>query len=162
MNDQAKIIQDELFDVSQNILRGGSEVAPMAFLLVPKGEELVVHALPIYNFVDTKDEAAALIRREAAVRGARYVIHTSEGYIAGSDSGRDQAAAASILMSGGTLRDLPDHREVLVSNLDGPGVNRLLMCVIQEDGTLGETREVETDPAEAAGTRFGNLSGQAT
>jgi hypothetical protein len=153
-------IQDDLFGISRSIREGGDEVVPMAFLLVPDGDKFAVHALPIYAHANTKDEAAALIQSQAVLRGARYVIHTNEAWVSGATDAAGQALAVSFLMAGGTLEDLPGRREVLMSNLMGPGVRRMLTCYINEDGTLGET--FDADQAEDPfPTRFGNLAPEA-
>lgn len=158
--DIVRSIHDNLFAISRGIREGGEEVAPMAFLLVPAGDQFTVQALPIYQFVETKDEAADLIRSQAKARGARYVIHTNEAWVAADNSPTAQATAASLMMSGGSLEDLPGRKEIIMSNLLGPGIRRMITCVIHDDGTLGETQAAD-QPDPPFPTRFGNLAPEA-
>ena len=156
----ARTIQDSLFEISRGIREGGQEVQAMAFMLVPNGEAFSVIPFPVYQYARTKAEAADLIQQVAQKTGARFVIHTTEAWMAGSTDGQTQAAAHSLVMMGGTLEDLPGRLEILLSFMDGPGIRRNLLAVIN-DGVLGETQDSEnTKPAEVP-TLFGNLSGQA-
>lgn len=154
-------IHDDLFGISRGIREKGDEVAPMAFLLVPDGDKFAIHALPVYLHANTKDEVAALIRSQAAFRGARYVIHTSEAWVAGGMDPTSQATAAALMMAGGSLEDLPGRKEILMSNLHGPGIRRSLTCFINEDGTLGETSDSDM-PDPPFPTRFGDLAPETT
>lgn len=157
MHEDARTIHDHFFQVSRQIRESGEEVLPMAFLLVPEGDQLGIIQIPVGLVAPDKDQAAALLRAAAQAHGARYVVHTAEGWYFEGDENQ-MRNATSVLLAGGALEHFPGRVEMLLSTMDGPSIVRILRCAIHEDGTLGPTDIQETDGKDAAG-RFVNLSG---
>lgn len=153
---QALKIAHGLFEQSRAIREGGQEVAPVAFFMVPAGDQLGIHSVGMTGCPD-KDTAAAFMRQHARQVGARYVMHVVEAWAVESGDPATHAAAMSHVLSGGTLADFPGVCEQVYATVDGPDLNYMLRALIREDGSLGPT---EGHDAPGIKGRFTNLSGQ--
>lgn len=158
---EARKMQDHFFETSRVIrAEGGEEVAPIGFV-VKMDVPPVVAMVPLAPLPD-KDAWAFVLKLAAKQMAADYVLLNCEAWILSNERVGNRAVAEGVAanMAGVSLEDVPGRVEVLMSQMDGRGIKRMLTAEIFEDGTLGETKIVEAsaDEYEDMG-RLANLSG---
>jgi hypothetical protein len=156
MREQAITLHKGIFDCACTIRRGGQEVLPMAFFLVPDGPgSLALIQMPL--MMEDKDRAATAIRAAAQKVGAMYVAHVCEAWSVQTQDTDEGTAASAWIQAGNSLETFPGAIDIISVSMDGPGINQSWTVEVKKDGTLGEPSLFDSGCSTG---RFTNLSGR--
>lgn len=109
-----------------NFRKEGQEVAMTFFFIPPDPEQIVIVPAAALPTTD-KDELMQIVRALGVYYDARYVIHVTEAW-----------TSVTAGLVGGAPSEQPDRQEVVLANVDGPGLRRMTLVPILPDGGFGE------------------------
>jgi hypothetical protein len=123
--EQALVVYEQVLQRALEFRKEGQEVATTFFFIRPENALTIVPAamLPASD----KDQLVLMVRSIAARVGAEYVIHVGEAWV-----------SAMTTAGGGAPSEQPDRQEVVIVNVEGPGLRRMTLVPVLPNGEFGE------------------------